>query len=73
MKTVFTQKEPGGQWYWHTVADNGKIVADGSEGYERLGKAIHGFIVAHQLSLDTNFVQTKLTSNGENYEYKHEG
>lgn len=46
MKTVFSQKEAGGQWFWHTVADNGKIVADGSEGYNRLDGAIHGYLVS---------------------------
>jgi uncharacterized protein YegP (UPF0339 family) len=46
MKTIFSQKQPGGQWYWHTVADNGNIVADGSEGYNRISGAIHGFLVS---------------------------
>jgi uncharacterized protein YegP (UPF0339 family) len=25
----------GGDWYWHLVHRNGKVVADGSEGYKR--------------------------------------
>jgi uncharacterized protein YegP (UPF0339 family) len=25
------------QWYWHLVSDNGKIIADGGEGYDSKG------------------------------------
>jgi uncharacterized protein YegP (UPF0339 family) len=28
-------KNNKGQWYWHAVATNGRIVADGGEGYTR--------------------------------------
>jgi uncharacterized protein YegP (UPF0339 family) len=32
-KLTFEVYQSGGQWYWRLKADNGKIVADGSEGY----------------------------------------
>jgi uncharacterized protein YegP (UPF0339 family) len=43
MQTVFTQNDAG-QWFWHTKASNGNIVADGAEGYNRIEGAIHGFL-----------------------------
>lgn len=27
------------EWYWHAKTKNGRIVADGSEGYYKLGNA----------------------------------
>lgn len=29
------------EWRWRIRAGNGKIIADSSEGYQRLGKAVH--------------------------------
>ena len=28
------------QWYWHITAPNGKIIADGAEGYEKKSGAV---------------------------------
>ena len=34
MKFEYWQSLTGGMyWYWHLKADNGKVVADGGEGY----------------------------------------
>ncbi len=30
----------GGDWYWRLRATNGRIIADGSEGYAKRGNAI---------------------------------
>lgn len=32
MKITYFQGADG-QWYWHLVAKNGRIIADGAEGY----------------------------------------
>lgn len=50
MKTVFSRKDNGAEWFWHTKADNGQIVADGSEGYNNLNDSIHGFLVSQGVS-----------------------
>jgi uncharacterized protein YegP (UPF0339 family) len=37
----------GTQWYWHLVAGNGYIIADGSEGYDseyNVKRAIANFV-----------------------------
>lgn len=36
MKLTFFKRK--GQWYWRMTARNGKIIAIGGEGYERLQK-----------------------------------
>lgn len=37
-----------GDWYWHLLAANGEVIADGSEGYSRRADAINatGRVVA---------------------------
>ena len=37
---IHVKKGRDGQYYWHAVARNGRTVADGAEGYTRLGSAI---------------------------------
>lgn len=42
--TVFPNEQ--GQWFWHVTSRNGKILADGSEGYTRKAsaeRAAHSF------------------------------
>lgn len=41
--TDFTRSGEDGQWYWHTQSPNGDIIGDGSQGYDRLNKAVNGF------------------------------
>lgn len=36
-----------GQWYWRWRAQNGKITADGAEGYKSAQGARHGFASFH--------------------------
>lgn len=33
MDTVFFYLDDAGEWRWHRKSENGKIVADGGEGY----------------------------------------
>ena len=35
-----------GKWFWHVVAQNGRIVCDGSERYYSKAKAVHGARIA---------------------------
>ena len=38
------------EWRWRVVADNGKVVADSSEGYINRADCIHGLrVTAHQI------------------------
>lgn len=70
MRTTFYQNEHGGEWFWHTHANNGKVVADGSEGYDQLGGAIHGFLVAHELPAEQenqDAIYRELLGNREDY------
>lgn len=39
-------KDEPAQWFWHIKSRNGKIVADGSEGYTSEAKARQGFKAA---------------------------
>lgn len=42
-------KGKDGDWYWHAIARNGKIVADGAEGYTRAAdcrKALNRFVAS---------------------------
>jgi uncharacterized protein YegP (UPF0339 family) len=75
MKTEFTQKQPGAQWFWRTKAENGKIVADGSEGYNRLSGAVNGFLRSQGViatETDVKLFQTKLVQrNDGTYQYTH--
>jgi hypothetical protein len=34
MDTVFFYKDDAGEWRWHRKSENGRIVADGGEGYQ---------------------------------------
>lgn len=36
-------RDNAGEWRWSAISSNGNIVADSSEGYERLDGAINGF------------------------------
>ena len=33
-------RDEKGEWRWHLIARNGRILADSGEGYKRRGKAI---------------------------------
>lgn len=55
--TIQTAKGKNGLWYWHARAKNGKIVADGSEGYNRRSGAKRGCksFLSHILREDFSF------------------
>lgn len=37
---VIVYRRQSGDWYWRARARNGRILADGSEGYKRLGACL---------------------------------
>lgn len=41
MKFTIHQSPANGQWYWHLKARNGRIVADGGEGYMRRAQVVN--------------------------------
>lgn len=45
MKVKFYQGK-NEKWYWRVVSSNGRIVADGAEGYHSKFNAMRGFNVA---------------------------
>lgn len=40
------------QWYWSKQANNGKIIADGAEGYDTVNGAMHGYFVGEGIEFD---------------------
>jgi uncharacterized protein YegP (UPF0339 family) len=43
-------QDASGEWRWRVMADNGKIVADSSEGYHNKRDCIHGLhVTARQI------------------------
>lgn len=44
------QNVPGGHYFWRLRATNGRIVADGAEGYTTRAKALAGFRAAVRLA-----------------------
>ena len=40
MPKLFTDRR--NEWRWHSKADNGRILADGGQGYRRRADALHG-------------------------------
>jgi uncharacterized protein YegP (UPF0339 family) len=49
----FFKCRDGGQWYWRLVARNGRVVADGAEGYSSEAKCRQGFKAAQKLMAAT--------------------
>ena len=47
------------RYYWSLVAPNGRVVADGSEGYSSVASAKRGFINAMNLGEYADFVVVK--------------
>lgn len=50
-------KDTAGEWRWRLVAPNGKIVADGAEGYRRRGGAVKGIAAVKKLVASAGIVE----------------
>ena len=37
---IYRANDDSGEWFWHLIHRNGKIVADGGESYKRKGSCI---------------------------------
>lgn len=48
--------ENGENWYWRLLATNGRIVADGAEGYSSKSKAKRAALNAHNLMFNAEIV-----------------
>ena len=42
MQFQYFQSKKNNQWYWRLKADNWKIIADGSEGYDSKADCLNG-------------------------------
>jgi uncharacterized protein YegP (UPF0339 family) len=59
-----------GKWYWRFRAGNGKIVADGAEGYSSSRKATAGFVSMMNALIRLQF---GVFVNGVNLSERHDG
>lgn len=42
MEFQYWKSNKNGQWYWHLVSANNKIIADGAEGYQNKADCLRG-------------------------------
>jgi uncharacterized protein YegP (UPF0339 family) len=57
--TIQIYQDTRGEWRWRAVADNGRIVADGAEGYDSKANAERA-----ALTLQTGLVTAEIDTSG---------